>query len=164
MQMQMQTFKDGKDRLWITHVDVHAIKRVKLLTGVDLLKVPEGQLLVELCEDIMKLVDVLYSVIKPQADAAGVSDEEFGQALVGDALDNATSAFLESLIGFFRKGERAVLMKLLAKVNQLQQARANIGIKRLDAIDLDRKIAEALSQAETTTPGPSSTSSPASAA
>jgi ribosome biogenesis protein Tsr3 len=45
-------------------------------------------------------VDVLFVVCKNQADQAGVTDEQFGMAMGGDAIDLATKAFLEELTSF----------------------------------------------------------------
>ncbi|HEX5442603.1 MAG TPA: hypothetical protein VFW87_02185, partial [Pirellulales bacterium] len=45
--------------------------------------------------------DVLYVLCKEDADAKQVSDEDFGRALGGDAIQAAAEALVEELIDFF---------------------------------------------------------------
>ncbi len=96
----MQTFRDNAGRSWLVAIDVAAIKRVRALLTYDLLTVLDGKGAAPLTSDPVVLVDVLYVLCKPEADRLGVSDEEFGRALGGDALREATDAFVEALIAF----------------------------------------------------------------
>jgi len=96
----MRTFKDNAGRDWTVAVNVAAIKRVRSLLDVNLLKVVEGKLIERLVGDPVLLVDVIFVLCKPAADAAGVSDEQFGEAMAGDAIDSATKALLEELVDF----------------------------------------------------------------
>jgi len=60
---------------------------------------------------VILLCDVIFVLVKPQADAAGVSDEQFAAALGGDAILAAQTAFYEELVDFFRKLGRTDLAK-----------------------------------------------------
>ena len=85
----MKSFTDNTGRTWTLSVTVGTIKRVRALCNVDLAGVisiesgaqPKVDLLERLGSDPVLLVDVLYAVCKPEADAKGVTDEEFGQAM-----------------------------------------------------------------------------------
>jgi uncharacterized protein (DUF4213/DUF364 family) len=44
---------------------------------------------------------VLYAICKNDADKLNVSDVEFGESMSGDAISEATEAFLGELIDFF---------------------------------------------------------------
>ena len=87
----MKTFTDNTGRTWTLSVTVGTIKRVRALCGVDLAniisieagKAPNVGLLDRLASDPVLLVDVLYAVCKPEADAQNVSDEDFGRAMAG---------------------------------------------------------------------------------
>ncbi len=59
------------------------------------------QALGKLVSDPVRLADVLYCLVKDEADARQVSDEDFGRALAGDAITAAAEAFVEELIDFF---------------------------------------------------------------
>jgi len=96
----MKTFNDNAGRTWTVAINVDAIKRVKGLLDVNLLEIVEGTLIEKLIRDPVLLCDVIYAVCKPQADEQGVSDEDFGRAMAGDAIEHATTALLEELVGF----------------------------------------------------------------
>ncbi len=105
----MHTFTDNAGRAWTLTITVDAIKRVQALVKVNLAQILDAQrgsslpLLTELQADLVLLCDVLFALVKPQADAQGVSDEQFGQALGGEAIAAAHTAFWEEMIGFFQK-------------------------------------------------------------
>src|SRR5262245_66118902 len=96
----VKTFNDNAGRTWTVAINVDAIKRVRGLLSVDLLEVVEGKLIETLIRDPILLCDVVYAVCKPEADAKHVSDEDFGRAMSGDAIDHATKALLEDLVDF----------------------------------------------------------------
>ena len=162
----MRSFKDIQGRVWTFSITVGTMKRVRALCGVDLYKVieidpdnKEKGLLERLAEDPVLLVDVLYSVCKPQADELGVSDVEFGDAMAGDAIENATNALLDELVDFFPEARRKVFQKVLLATRRLQA----VTEKQLNAIledpEFDRKIESALKRFAA-----SSTDTPASSA
>ena len=62
----------------------------------------------------MLLVNTLYAVCKPQADERDVSDEAFGELLVGDTIELAAAALVRGITDFFPKDRRAVLDRLWA--------------------------------------------------
>ena len=68
-------------------------KRVRDLLKEDLLDVK--QILERLMVDPILLCDVIYCICKPQADAEGISDEQFGQAMGGDSKEEADLAIEE---------------------------------------------------------------------
>ena len=117
----MRTFVDNAGRTWTVAVNVDAIKRVRTLCNVNLLEIVEGDLLGRLANDPILLCDVLYAVCKPELDAKGVSDEDFGRAMGGDVIEAATAAFLEEMVGFFPRPKRAVLAKALGKLRVLEE-------------------------------------------
>ena len=101
----MKTFNDNAGRTWTLSVNIAAVKRVRSLLDVDLLELADGKLLERLVGDPVLLCDVIYCLLKPEADAAQVGDEDFGRAMAGDAIDCATEALLEELVAFFRQGK-----------------------------------------------------------
>jgi len=128
----MKTFVDNAGRTWTVAVNVDAIKRVRTLCAVNLLEIVEGDLLGRLANDPILLCDVLYAVCKPELDAKGVSDEDFGRAMGGDVIEAATAAFLEEMVGFFPSPKRAVLAKALGKLRVLEERALRAVETRLD--------------------------------
>jgi len=129
-------FKDTVGRYWDLAITVSTVKRVRQLADVDLIKALEGELLVELASDPVALVDTLYAICKPQADAAGVSDEQFGEAMAGEAIDAACEAFIEALTRFFsRPGRREALRAMAAKVEATLALAETKAIEQVGKLD-----------------------------
>jgi hypothetical protein len=118
----MQTFTDNGGKSWTVCINVDAIKRVRTLLGINLLDVLDDgcRLLAQLHDDPILLVDVLYCVCKPEADAQHVSDEQFGRTMSGDALLQGNKALLEGLSDSFPSArQRAAMKGLLQKTQQV---------------------------------------------
>lgn len=135
----MTSFKDAKDRDYTVDVTIGAFKRVKDTLGIDLYEIETGDppLATRLQTDIELLVNIVYVVCKPQADAHQVNDVEFGEALDGDAFLAARNAFLEALIDFFRKCQRQDRATALAKAKAVLDAAVQMSERRVEAIDAD---------------------------
>jgi hypothetical protein len=111
----VKTFTDSTGQKWDLSVRFAAVRRVKDMLGLNLLSLVEDKLkpLGELLSDPCRLVDVLYVLVKPQADAAGLSDVDFGERLDGESLEAAADAFLAELFNFFPdRRAREALRKL----------------------------------------------------
>jgi len=148
-------FTDNAGRDWPVSLTVADVKRVRRVLDVDLANlmgedVPEGkQLLARLTTDPVLLVDVLYVICEPQATRDGVSDIEFGRAMAGDAIEQATDALLEAIVGFTpNPRERARLARVKRELYQAREALDDLFDVRLEKV-LDDLI-----------PGRSSTNSP----
>jgi hypothetical protein len=107
------------------------------------------------------LCDVLFALCKPQADAQGVTDEDFGRAMAGDVIDAATSAFLEELCGFFPKGRRELLAKALGKLRHLEAVALEAAGAKLDSPELENRLRELISGGPSGNSPASSGSTPA---
>ena len=119
----MHMFKDNAGREWTIVLNVTAVRRIRALAKVDLLDLSEGRIFARLADDPVLLADVLYAALKPEADAAGVSDEEFGRALAGGVLDEASSALMKGLLDFFPSAQRArALARMVRKIEEQEAA------------------------------------------
>jgi len=144
----MKTFNDNTGNTWSIAINVGTIKRVRSLLDVNLLDAVEGKLLEQLIHDPILLCDIIYVVCEPDAAKRGVNDEEFGQAMAGDAIDAATTALLEELVDFFPNGKRQILNKALAKLRTFETKALAAADKRLDDPELDRKLNAAIEKIE----------------
>lgn len=125
----MKSFTDNLGRAWTLVVNVATIKRVRALCGVDLNSIievedgkPTTKLLERLSTDPVLLVDVLYAVCKSECDSKNVTDEDFGAAMAGDAIENATAALLDEVIDFFPAAKRLAFRKILSASRRFEQA------------------------------------------
>lgn len=160
----MKTFTDNAGRTWTISVHVTAIKRVRGLLGLNLLElVDDGfQGLGKLLADPIGLVDVLYVLCKDEADKLGVSDEDFGRAMYGDAIEAARNAFLEEYADFFQDPRvRAGLRKLIAKSRDVTGKLLDHLDRELDRVDVDAEASKLIDRLKNapgssgSTPGPS---------
>ena len=137
----MRTFKDNAGRDWTIAVNVASIKRLRDTLEVDLMGVIEGDLLQRLYADPVLLVDVVYVLCKPRADELEVTDEQFGQAMGGDAIELATAALVDEIIGFFpNRRDRERARKVLAKFTTAMERAQDALDLRVDSPRLQREL------------------------
>jgi hypothetical protein len=125
----MKAFTDNASRTWSLSMTIDSVKRVRDLLGVNLVEPEAGDppLLTRLGTDEILLCDVVYCLIKPQADKLGVSDEDFGRSLGGDVILAAQTALYEELADFFQKRGRTDR----AKAVTAQKEMIDLAIERL---------------------------------
>jgi len=178
----MPTFKDANDREWTIKLDAPTILRIRAATcdvpnckhlqgcgciGIDLGDLT-GQVQVQLRRDVVLLVNTLYLLCQPEAQRQGITDEQFGACLVGDAIERATIAMDEAIAVFFQAGPRAILRAIAAKDAEVRKLGTERALAKInDPTITERFIAamEAELDAEMIrllTPSSSATSSPAS--
>jgi hypothetical protein len=148
----MRTFTDASSRQWAITIDGPAILRVRAGTcdvsgckhligcgckGVDLGDLEEKWKL-QLRRDVVLLVNTLYLLCQPEAHQRGISDEQFGACLVGDALQRATIAMDEAIADFFPEEKRKILRALAAKDAEV----CRLGMERALAKLNDPQLAE----------------------
>ena len=126
-------FADTKKRSWSLAINTATIKRVKEALGVNLMDAVGGQLIDKIAADPALFADVLFVLVKPQADAAGVSDVDFGEALAGDEIESASLAFINAMVDFFPKGRREVLGRAIAAGMEKARKAETEMLQRLEA-------------------------------
>lgn len=146
----MKTFTDNAGRTWTITINVDAIKRVRGLLQVNLLEVIEGKLIDRLIGDPVLLCDVLFALVKPEAETKQISDEDFGRAMAGDSIDHATTGLLEELVSFFPSPrDRANLNRVLQATWRVMDKARDAIEKRIDSGEIDRIAEQALASAMT---------------
>lgn len=161
----MHSFRDCDGREWLLKVNVYQLKRVKASLGLDLVGLlADGfQGLGGLLNDPPALVDVLYLLCQEEADGRQVSDEAFGRAMAGDALEKAAAAFTEELVDFFPAQKQAPLRAALGKLRQLDARAAQEAAREAEALDVEEMLRAFLARRGGTSGGApgSSASTPA---
>lgn len=79
----MGSFRDRNDKLWEFHISVGSIKRCNEFAKCSPLDIVDqtSDLWARLPSTPELLANVLYACCKPEADAAGLTDEQFGELL-----------------------------------------------------------------------------------
>ncbi len=128
------TFTDASGDAWNLRLDVNTIRRVRDAHRVDLARIfTDVKSLDQLFGDVVLLVDVLFEIVRPQADARRIDSEQFGERLVGDSLDRAVTALEEAYIESVPQSRRRQLLRRLVDGTRAAQAQANLRIE--NAID-----------------------------
>lgn len=149
----MQIFKDGLGRDWQVALNVYQMKRIRAALGIDLVNVialdKDGKVKVDLVDRIANdpclLVDILWVLVEEQAKAINVTDAQFGEALAGDAIENATRAFLDELVDFFPGARRLFLKKAVELSRKCAGEMTAMLGKALEEPELERRVRESMS-------------------
>lgn len=128
----MPTFQDRSNRNWTISVNTSVAKRVKELTGVDLLSAFGGELLQRFVQEPVLVADVLYAILKPQLEASGVDEIGFAESLVGDVFERATQAMLDGIADFFPTSRREAFRKLTAATMRSQANGASVALAKIN--------------------------------
>ena len=123
----MATFTDAKKRRWDVVVSYDTIEEVRAQVDLDFLTVVEkdSKVIEKLMLDHRLLCQVLYLVLKDDADKAGVDARDFGKGLFGDALDAGFQALLGAIADFFPEpAERLVLKMQVGKLVEMRKSLA----------------------------------------
>ncbi len=156
----MKTFSDNSGRIWTVVVTVATLKRVRALCEIDLYSIVEvdeknnlkTDLLDRLSSDPVLLVDVLYAVCKPEADKLGVTDEQFGESMAGDAIAKASEALLDEIVDFFPDPKRGALRKILTVARRF----GALTEKKLAEINEEKMLSDLEKQFASSTDAPES--------
>ncbi len=100
----MPRFADSTGRTWNLDLTVGDIKRIRRRMGIDLMGLLDGEprLVDRIRDDLELAINLVFAAIEPQAEAAGVTDEQFGHALTGEAASAALAALWGAVADFFR--------------------------------------------------------------
>jgi hypothetical protein len=141
----MHSFTDNLGRTWCVALNVATYRRVRGVLQLDLCQlVDEGlEELGRFLADPIRLADVLFVLCQEEAVSKNVSDEDFGRALYGDALQAGAEALVEELVDFFPDPRsRAALRKVLTTGRQVRTKLLDQAERMLDELDVDSCASE----------------------
>ena len=128
----MAKFMDAQGSEWILRVNVNTVRKVRNATDEDLTKVVESDTLSRLAGDSVLLGDVLWCIVADQAAERKITNEQFLERLEGDALEAATTAFVEALVDFFPRPRRDLLKRLVDAGKEVQKQAMAAATEALD--------------------------------
>lgn len=119
----MKVITDNLGREWEIKITITNIQRVKEHTGVDLTRlvvidsngnVDNGKSMVnQLADDPVKLMMVIWTLCRPQAEARQIDPEAFFNGFSGDAIPAANYAMLEEVADFFPSAQRRMIRRYI---------------------------------------------------
>jgi len=142
----MKKFRDAEGREWRIVLNIAAARKLKDELGVDLLD--GGDSTQRLAGDPYTMANVLWLLCEKQAIEAGINDEQFGEALAGDPIDDATTALLEEVVDFFPQGRRKAMKPMLEKLKQIQSQAIAMAVSKMESPEMDALIQKAMNETE----------------
>lgn len=112
----MKVFTDSKNRKWDCSITVGVTKRVRAALNVNLISLLQdngGKGYGELVSDEVKLTEVLYWIVEPQAKALGIDDYGFCDGFDESVLIDAEAALYEGLVDFFKDPKKREILRAL---------------------------------------------------
>jgi hypothetical protein len=137
----MKTFTDTEGRHWNLKGSLGAFERVKTSCDVDLLDLPTTQECLRKISDVFTLGKVLYVMCEDQAEARGVTPEQFADGFNADVLHEASEALIEEVIFFCRKDVRPALEMAFAKAKAADRKAAETMRTRIHSLEREMDAA-----------------------
>ena len=158
----MKSFRDNCGRTWTIALNVWEVKRIRSILGVDLANVitldRDGKVQVDLVDRIANdpclLVDILWVLVESEAKERGVADVDFGSALAGDSITEATKAFLDELVDFFPGAKRHFLAKAVDHARKFDGEMTEVLAKAHEDPAVETRIRESMNSSQSS-PGSS---------
>ena len=113
----MHQFKDNQGRPWQIALNGWQLKKLKEQIDFD---ARDHESILRAAEDPCLLCNVLFLLCEDQANTKGVTDQQFGESLTGDAIDDATEAYIAESVDFFPRSHRPALQKILETLKDYQ--------------------------------------------
>ena len=144
--LDMHEFRDTKDRTWKLEINVDSIEQVKEQCGINLLDMadPDSGLMREINAFPPLVGKLLFAAVADQAKTKEVDEREFKRSMSGDCLSLAIDALLEEIVLFFPKHRRSLLLAVLDKNREVEQAGTDLMLTRLADPELKEQALAAM--------------------
>jgi hypothetical protein len=137
-------FKDAKGNEWTLSLTLGLTDRVLSATGVDLLSDSgDTGTVLALVFDRRKLANVLWAVLSAEASDRGINQEQFVDALDGEALSNGWGALVDAIVFFTPPQGREVLRAAI----ESQVAAMEQGVAALAEVAASQATNDAMKEA-----------------
>jgi hypothetical protein len=143
----MASFTDRNGKDWTIKVNPSTLARVEDRLGVDFATDPEddGGPIIRIATDCMFCFRVLWVLCESQADERSVTSEEFGDALVGDALGKAQRALCDAIVAFYpSESRRKAVARVFEVIQQAEDKIVKKASESLDALSVDAIVSEVM--------------------
>jgi hypothetical protein len=154
----MKTFKTTDGTEWQVVVNVGTIKRCMDDTGLRLTDLFASEAKIgEFFADDVRFCEVLFSVIRPQADAADKTLDDFLAGIDGTVIEGAAEALLAELSDFFPEPRKGLLKKVTARYQAAHLKLVTEGVlaaeKRIEETDFETLLRQTLTSSASSSPG-----------
>lgn len=135
--MSTTTFQDSADNAWDCQITVGALRRVLADTGIDLTKLFEdekAEAVRQLLVNPLAIADVVYAVVRLQAEQKSITPAAFGELLSGKRLADAAEALMNGLEVFFSGQDASMGASFMKVIDGFKKGRATVWSRALDQV------------------------------
>jgi hypothetical protein len=127
----MPAFKTSAGREYLVRLDANKIRDARAELNIDLADLDFGKVAQRLNSDPVLLVDVLWILCRDQANQSGITSKQFGESLVGDAIDEAARALILARADFSPARTRSLLLRQLETSDRARARMLEVANERM---------------------------------
>jgi len=139
----MPSFKTADGREYIVRLDAPKIRDIRAELSLDLGALDFGPTAQRLATDPVLLVDTLWILCREQCGHANVTSQQFGESLVGDALDQAADALIKARADFSPARMRSLILKTQETSDRIRAKTTEMAAARLTDPAVEERILKA---------------------
>ena len=136
----MPSFRTADGREYLVRLDAPKIRDVRADLSIDLGAVDFGPIAQKLASDPVLLVDVLWVLCRDQCTQAGIDAKHFGESLVGDAIDAASTALIMARADFSPARMRKLILQTMETSERIRAKTAEMAAARLGDPSIEARI------------------------
>ncbi len=129
-------FRDELGRVWTIHISCSSLKRIAGHAGFDIADVGNGKAIDLFGGNTSHLLDVLWPLVKADAEKRGIDQDSFGDGLRGDSVSDATAVLKEELLSFFPTARRRLLHRLLDRMEKIVEQANQKAEEEIDNVQM----------------------------
>ena len=153
----MKTFVTTDGTTWQVVVNVATIKRCMDDTGLRLTDLFASEAKIgEFFADDVRFCEVLFSVVRPQAEADGKTLDDFLAGIDGTVIEGAVEALLAEVADFFQEPRKGLIKKTLARYQAAHLKLVTEGVlaaeKRMEETDFEKLLRQTLTSSASSSP------------
>lgn len=137
----MATLQDRSGKDWRVELDAPTIEEIQEKHEINLANL-DGDPLVKLRNDPMKLVPVLYLICQEQIEERGVEPRQFGKMM--PHTDKMLDAVREAIIGFFPSGRASHVREVLTRYEEMNSKTDELAIAKMRSVIEDPETMQRL--------------------
>jgi hypothetical protein len=129
----MAKFKDNLDREWEIRLDAPTILKIRAEFDSKFMlhDSREDNTYKRLHEDPVLLCSVIHFICQSQMKATNVTDDDFFENVIGNAIDRATEAMLEAILNFTPLRTRELLREVTARSADLEKQATTMALQKV---------------------------------
>lgn len=119
----MKQVVDSKGRTFNIKVNIGTAKRVKDLTGHDILDLTgedRDNIFSKIKSDPFTLADIITVLIEEDLKALNLTKEAFLESFTGDIIDDFSDALMQEIADFFPSRQSRLIKEQLAEIKKLE--------------------------------------------